>query len=106
MSPNAQKLLEEARQLPPAERDWFIENLLGEESAMSDEAFAAWQMEVGEPEPGYDEWFRKGVEEALADTSPGIPHEEVEKEIGNILRAAREAKRLKVNQARLLTTNH
>jgi len=63
-------------------------------------------MEVGEPEPGYDEWFRKGVEEALADTSPGIPHEEVEKEIGNILRAAREAKRLKVNQARLLTTNH
>jgi len=42
MSPNAQKLLEEARQLPPAERDWFIENLLGEESAMSDEAFAAW----------------------------------------------------------------
>ena len=33
---------------------------LGEEGAMSDEAFAAGQKEVGEPESGYDEWFRPG----------------------------------------------
>jgi hypothetical protein len=97
MSPNAQRLLDEARQLPPNERDWLIENLIGEEGAMSDEAFAAWQKEAGEPEPGYDEWFRQGVEKALADTSPDIPHEQVEQEIGDILRRAREAKRLKAS---------
>jgi len=34
--------------------DWLIENLLGEEGLTSDEAFAAWQKEAGEPEPGYD----------------------------------------------------
>jgi hypothetical protein len=62
---------------------------------VSDEAFAARQKEAGEPEPGYDEWFRKSVEEALADESPGLPHEQVEQEIGNILRRAREAKKPK-----------
>lgn len=95
MSPAAQKLLEEARKLPPDERDWLLENLLAEEIGTSQEAFDAWQKEVGEPEPGYEEWFRAGVEEALADTAPGIPHEEVVKEIGNLLRAAREARNLK-----------
>jgi len=95
MDCRAAQLLEEIRQLPATERDWLIDNLIGEESAMSDEAFAAWQKEVGEPESGYDEWFRQGVEKALADTSPDIPHEQVEQEIGNILRGAREAKRLK-----------
>jgi hypothetical protein len=97
MPRTAAEIVEEIRQLPPAEREWVIENLLGEEGAMSDEAFAAWQKEVGEPEPGYEEWFRAGVEEALADTSPDTPHEEVVKEIGGILRAAREAKRLKAS---------
>lgn len=95
MSPAAQKLLEEARRLPPDERDWLLENLLAEEVETSQETFDAWQKEVGEPEPGYEEWFRAGVEEALADTSPGIPHEEVVKEIGNLLHAAREARNLK-----------
>jgi hypothetical protein len=66
MKRTAAKPLEEARQLPPGDLDWLIQNLLGEEGPMSDEAFAAWQKEVGEPEPGYDEWFRAGVEEALA----------------------------------------
>ena len=88
MSPAAQKLLEEVRKLPPDERDWLLEHLLAEEVGTSQEAFDAWQKEVGEPEPGYDEWFRAGVEEALADTSPGIPHEEVVKEIGDLLRTA------------------
>jgi hypothetical protein len=90
MSPDAQKILDEARQLPPAERDWLIENLIGEEGAMSDEAFAKWQKEVGDPEPGYDEYFRAGVEEALADESGDIPHEQVVEEISEILRSARE----------------
>ncbi len=35
---------------------------------------------AGEPEPGYDEWFRASVEEALADDSAGIPHEEAMEE--------------------------
>jgi hypothetical protein len=95
MSPNADKILEEARQLTPAERDWLIENLIAEQGPMSDETFAVWQKNVGEPEPGYNEWFRKGVGEALADPSPDISHEQVAKEIGGILEAARERKRLK-----------
>ena len=95
MSPDAQKILDEARQLPPAERDWLVENLIGEGGAISDEAFAVWQKEVGDPEPGYDEWFRAGVEEALADDSGDIPHEQVMEEIGEILRSAREKHRLK-----------
>jgi hypothetical protein len=61
MSPAAQKLLEEARKLPPDERDWLIGNLLAEEVGTSQEAFDAWQKEVGQPEPGYEEWFRAGV---------------------------------------------
>ncbi|MGB6728660.1 MAG: hypothetical protein WBE74_22400 [Terracidiphilus sp.] len=81
--------------MPTAEQVWLIDNLMGERGAMSDEAFADWQKEVGEPEPGYDEWFRKGVEEALADDSPGTPHQEVMQDIARILRASRKAQRLK-----------
>jgi hypothetical protein len=64
---------------------------------LEEERFAAWQKDVGEPEPGYDEWFRASVKEALADTSPGVPHEVVVKEIANPLCTAREAKRLKAS---------
>jgi hypothetical protein len=92
MARTAAQLLEDARQLPPAERDWLIENLLGEEGLPSDEAFAAWKKEVGEPEPGYDEWFRAGVEEALADTSGDIPHEEAMKEFHDAILRARKLK--------------
>jgi hypothetical protein len=95
MSHTAAEILEEARKLSAAERDWPIENLIGEEGAMSDEVFAAWQKEIGEPEPGYDDCFQKGVEEALADDSPGTPHEKVMRDIAQILRSAREAQRLK-----------
>jgi hypothetical protein len=52
----------------------------------SEEAFAAWQKEIGEPEPGYEEWFRKGVEEALIDTSPDIPHEQAMEEFAQMIR--------------------
>ena len=94
MSPNAQRLLDEARQLPSAERDWLIENLIGEEGAMSDEAFAAWQKEAGAPEPGYEEWFRKGVEDALADDgSEDIPHEEAMKQFHEAILEARKMKK-------------
>jgi superfamily I DNA and/or RNA helicase len=93
MSPNAQRLLDEARQLPSNERDWLIENLIGEEGAMSDEAFAAWQKEAGDPEPGYEEWFRKGVEEALEDISEGVPHEEAMKHFHDAIQKARKLKR-------------
>lgn len=94
MSPNAQRLLDEARQLSPNERDWLIENLIGEEGAMSDEAVASWQKEVGEPEPGYEEWFRAGVEEALADDdSEDIPHEEAMRQFHDAILRARKLKR-------------
>ena len=77
MSRTAVEILKDARQLPPGELDWLVENLVNEgPGGMSEEEFAAWQKEVGEPEPGYDEWFRAGVQEALADTSGDVPHEE------------------------------
>jgi hypothetical protein len=92
MSFDAQRILDEARQLPPGERDWLAEQLL---MSANEEAFAALEKEYGKPEPGYDEWFRAGVEEALADKSPGIPHEQVMQEIAEILASARKKKRLK-----------
>lgn len=95
MPRTAAEILEEARKLPAAEREWLIENLVGESDEAAEKVFAAWQKDVGEPEPGYEEWFRASVEEALADDSPGVPHEEVMRDIGNILRAARESKKLK-----------
>lgn len=92
MSPNAQKILEEARQLPADEIHWLAEQLLGN---ANEEAFSALAKEYGEPEPGYDEWFRKGVEAALADTAPGIPHEEVMRELRTKLRSMSERQGLK-----------
>jgi hypothetical protein len=98
MSRTAAQLLEEARQLPPNDLDWLIQNLLSEgEDGSEEERFAAWQKEVGEPEPGYDDWFRAGVEEALADTSPDTPHEVVVQEIADLLRKARESRTLKAS---------
>lgn len=94
MSPDAQKILDEARQLLPDEREWLTEQLLVQGN---EEAFATQAAEYGEPEPGYDEWFRAGVEEALADTSPDVPHEVVVKEIAALLRTARESQRLKAS---------
>jgi hypothetical protein len=97
MSRTAAEILEEARQLPAGELEWLVQNLLYEgDGALFAEAEAAWRKAVGEPEPGYDEWFRTGVEEAMADTSPGIPHEEVMREMHQMIAAAREARSLKV----------
>jgi hypothetical protein len=52
-------------------------------------------VERHKPEPGYDEWFRREIQESLDDDSPGIPHEEVMREMREILEAriAKAAKR-------------
>ena len=63
------EIVEAARQLSAEEREKLVQTLQEDE-------FAAWQQQFGEPDRGYDEWFRAGVEEALADDSPGVPHEE------------------------------
>lgn len=80
---SAHQLLEAARELNSDERHWLLQALQGDE-------FAAWQKELGDPEPGYDEWFRAQVQTALDDDSPGIPHEQVVQEMSEILRAASE----------------
>jgi hypothetical protein len=82
MQQTAAELLEAARQLSPAERDWLLQ-------ALQEDEFAAWQKEAGDPEPGYEEWFRSSVEEALADDSPGIPHEEAMKHFHDAIQKAR-----------------
>jgi hypothetical protein len=93
MSRTAAEILDEARQLPPRDLDWLIQSLLSEGEGESEkETFAAWQKEAGEPQPGYEEWFRAGVEEALADTSGDIPHEEAMKEFHNAILRARKLK--------------
>lgn len=47
MSPNAQRLLDEARQLSPEERDWLAECLLiKDENVSAEEVDAAWGEEI------------------------------------------------------------
>ncbi|HEY2860194.1 MAG TPA: hypothetical protein VGJ21_17375 [Terracidiphilus sp.] len=92
MPRTAQHILDDARKLPADERDWLAEQLL---ISANEEAFATLEKEYGAPEPGYDEWFHAGVEEALADKSPGIPHEKVMQEVAEILSSIRDKKRLK-----------
>jgi hypothetical protein len=84
-----------AHELPEDQRILLANSLWDSVETAEDEA--AWRKDVGEPEPGYEEWFRAGVEEALADTSEDIPHEVVVKDIANLLRDAREARRLKAS---------
>jgi hypothetical protein len=96
MSRSAANILEDARQLPPGDLDWLVQNLLQEgDGGVNEKIYALWRKDAGEPEPGYDEWFRAGVEEALADQSPETPHEVVVEEIANLLHTAQEAQRLK-----------
>jgi hypothetical protein len=93
MSRTAAELLEEARQLPPGDFDWLVKSLMSEsDEASEEERFAAWQKEVGEPEPGYDEWFRAGVEEALADTSGDVSHEDAMRHFHQAIIRARKMK--------------
>jgi putative addiction module component (TIGR02574 family) len=46
MSPNAQRLLDEARQLPLDEREWLAEFLLMDESVSAVEIESAWDDEI------------------------------------------------------------
>lgn len=47
MSPNAQRLLDEIRQLPPNEREWLIESALIEDDGLSAaEVESAWDGEI------------------------------------------------------------
>lgn len=47
MSPNAQRLLDEARQLPPEEREWLAEFLLiGDENVSAADVESAWDAEI------------------------------------------------------------
>lgn len=93
MSRTAAQLLEEARQSPPGDFDWLARNLLDEDDGMPEgERFAAWQKNVDEPEPGYEEWFRAGFEQASSDTSGDFPHEEAMKHFHNAILRARKAK--------------
>lgn len=86
MRRTAAQILEDARHLPADER--LALELTEELPAHPG---------LGEPEPGYDLWFRKGVEEALADRSRGVPHQQVVEDIAAVLRAAREAQKLKAS---------
>ena len=47
MSPNAQRLLDEARQLPPEEREWLAECLLIDDKSVSAaDVESAWSHEI------------------------------------------------------------
>lgn len=89
MPRTAAQVLNDALKLPIEERSWVAETLLTEGA---EEFFAEGQRRAGEPEPGYDEWFRKGVAEAMADTSGDIPHEEAMKQFHQAIRRARKLK--------------
>lgn len=88
MSRTAAEILEDARHLPADERFALALELAGE---------VPLHPGLGEPEPGYEQWFRAGVEEALADRSRGIPHQQVVEDIAEVLRAAHKAQRLKAS---------
>ena len=93
MARTAAELLEEARKLSAAERDWLIGALTRQEEGAAEELFAAWQKEVGEPEPGYEEWFRASVEEGLAEDASGdVPHEEAMQHLHQAILKARRLK--------------
>jgi len=66
MSPNAQRILEEARQLPPDEREWLAECLLiKDESLSAAEVEAAWGDEI-----------KRRLDEIDSGAVKMIPHEE------------------------------
>jgi|GEM_PF-3571706 len=82
MARSAQQILDDALQLVPDERDWLAEQLL---IGLNQEAFSALKKEYGEPEPGYEKWLRGGVEEALADNSEGVRHEEAMERLNRLI---------------------
>jgi predicted esterase len=51
------------------------------------------EFESEEAEAAYDVWFRAQVEAGMAETGPGIPHEEVMAGLEAILKKHRDARR-------------
>ena len=75
MSPNAQRLLDEARQLPPDEREWLAEFLLiGDESVSAAQVESAWDSEIKRRLDDIDSGAVKMIshEEFLADLDAHI----------------------------------
>jgi putative addiction module component (TIGR02574 family) len=66
MSPDAQRLLDEARQLPPEEREWLAECLL-----IDDEKISA-----AEVESAWNDEIKRRLDEIDAGQVKMIPHEE------------------------------
>ncbi|MFZ0337550.1 MAG: addiction module protein [Terracidiphilus sp.] len=80
MSPNAQRLLDEARQLPPDEREWLAEFLLIEnESVSAAEVESAWDAEI-----------KRRLDEIDSGAVEMIPGEEVLSRMDARLKARRE----------------
>jgi putative addiction module component (TIGR02574 family) len=74
MSPNAQRLLEEARQLTPDEQDWLAECLLIKDESVSAEIESAWGDEIKRRLDEIDSGAVKMIplEEVLADMDARI----------------------------------
>jgi putative addiction module component (TIGR02574 family) len=75
MSPKAQELLEQARQLPPDEREWLAEFLLiKDESVSAAEVESAWSDEIKRRLDEIDSGAVKMIplEEVLADMDAHI----------------------------------
>ena len=49
------------------------------------------EFDTEEDAAAYDKWFRAQVEEALAETGPGIPHEDVMRGVRDIIEGKRRA---------------
>ena len=80
MSPNAQRILDEARQLPPDERDWLAECLLiKDESLSAADVDAAWDAEI-----------KRRLDEIDSGAVEMIPGEEVLARMDARLKARRE----------------
>ena len=66
MSPDAQRLLEEARKLPPDQRAWVAESLMSDDESLSAaEVEAAWGDEI-----------KRRLDEIDSGAVKMIPHEE------------------------------
>jgi hypothetical protein len=93
MSRSAANILEDARQLPPDDLAWVVQNLLQEEVGEARENIhAVWRKDLGEPKSGYEDWFRAGLVEALTDESQDIPYDEAMKHFHHAISEARKLK--------------
>jgi putative addiction module component (TIGR02574 family) len=81
MSPNAQRLLEEARKLPPDEREWLAEFLLIDESVSAADVESAWDAEI-----------KRRLDEIDSGAVKMIPGDEVMAEMLNRLSPAARAR--------------